>query len=706
MNHAERIIAHLWPHRKMLMAACLVLSLGLGFHISKLGVNNAIEIWFPMDDPALTAYKKFIDRFGHDEHIVIALHDDRGMLGPDGLGRLYRLHKILPAIHGIDSTDSIVSIATRYKVDLSVLQNLTPESSSARAMRAQVLNTTALRGRWLSEDGKFALMIARMDGRLDVDSIRDQTLSKVREVLADTGGNAYIAGIGVIYDALNRAATHDSAAVTITAYTLIGILLVLAYGRLRPFVISILSVTLAIIATLGIYTLRGHDLNMVTVVIPALILVGVLSITVHLNLSIAAESAQLPMRQRTVRGLGRMLWPCLINALTTMAGLLSLALSPMPVVQHLGIYGAFGLGAGFIIAFVTVLNFAHSEHAHQNDWGWISRRIQYATVRMTALALKAPYHTIAVAVALSLIAIGGATMLKVDTYSIDFLLKHHQVRRDAATIEKHLGHYTALDFTVSAPTSVSESDKRSAIQSWQQRVIDKNLASWSEIRPVSRMPNADQKIHISFGIPMLSAREIDNRIKAIRENAQLPKDTELASAGYLPLYVRMMDLIVHTQLESFAFAFLMVISILAVIFRSSYQLLLIALSNLLPVILILGVMGIAGIRLDVATVTIAAIVFGLVVDDTVQFLYRYRHERLQHHHATALLRTASCIGHAMGLTTLVMVVGFSILAFAAIKSIIWFGLLIALAMLGALVADLMLLPAIIHLWSHDTNEQY
>ena len=62
-----------------------------------------------------------------------------------------------------------------------------------------------------------------------------------------------------------------------------------------------------------------------------------------------------------------------------------------------------------------------------------------------------------------------------------------------------------------------------------------------------------------------------------------------------------------------------------------------------------------------------------------------------------LLATAGSAGHAMTITTLVMVAGFTVLALAAIKSIVYFGLLVALAMIAALLTDLLLLPALLSL---------
>jgi predicted RND superfamily exporter protein len=185
--------------------------------------------------------------------------------------------------------------------------------------------------------------------------------------------------------------------------------------------------------------------------------------------------------------------------------------------------------------------------------------------------------------------------------------------------------------------------------------------------------------------------------------ADFSTGVQVRPAGYLPLYVQMMRHIVETQLYSFALAFGLIMAVLSILFRSLQQLLLIAISNLLPIVVLLGTMGWLGMRLDAATVTIAAIVFGLIVDDTVQFLYRYREERKHYDVPGALSKTADTAGHAMTITTLVMITGFSVLGFAAIKSIVFFGLLVSLTMVAALFTDLLVVPAVLALRGRPRN---
>jgi predicted RND superfamily exporter protein len=166
----------------------------------------------------------------------------------------------------------------------------------------------------------------------------------------------------------------------------------------------------------------------------------------------------------------------------------------------------------------------------------------------------------------------------------------------------------------------------------------------------------------------------------------------------------MMDYIVSSQLTSFSLAFIAVFGLVGLLFRSVRMSVLALPANLLPVLMTLGLMGALGIRLDVATVTISAIVLGLVVDDTTQFLYRFRHESRQADSVTEAVSAAvRGVGRPMAITTIVLGLGFLVLGFAAIKSVAWFGILLATALFSALLSDLLVIPALLVALDRDRS---
>ena len=348
----------------------------------------------------------------------------------------------------------------------------------------------------------------------------------------------------------------------------------------------------------------------------------------------------------------------------------------------------------------------------------------------------------------ALIAALGITRIQVDTYSIDFLKASHPVRMDSERIEAGYGPYTPLEFVVRAEDGVRTPEVLGAIASWQDRINAHPDVGWSHsaadvvrrlnevltgggeaarVVPLdefaleqlfflydsgpdsdlsSLIAEGDTAARVTVGIPMGSAQSFEATINELTALAELPPGMTLTASGYLPLYVRMMDYIVRSQLTSFGLAFLIIFSLVGLLFGSLRMAVLSIPANLLPVLMTLGLMGLLGIRLDVATVTIAAIVLGLVVDDTVQFLYRYQHERSRR--ATeieAVSHAVRIVGRPMAITTVVLALGFCVLGLASVKSVAWFGLLLAFALVSALFSDLLVIPAFLVMLGEEEGEE-
>jgi len=199
------------------------------------------------------------------------------------------------------------------------------------------------------------------------------------------------------------------------------------------------------------------------------------------------------------------------------------------------------------------------------------------------------------------------------------------------------------------------------------------------------MISADNELRISFGVPIMSAR---------KNAAELPDNLRLQPAGYSPLYTRIVDEIVRSQVQGFSAAILLILVLLGIAMRSTKRVLLAIPANTIPVVLTLGLMGLTGIPLDVATATIATVILGLVVDDTVHILRPAKGQGLE----ATVMQAVDRSGGTLLLTSLVLAAGFLVLWFAQIRSIAWFGALTSFAMLVAIATDLLLLPALARLF--------
>ncbi len=159
--------------------------------------------------------------------------------------------------------------------------------------------------------------------------------------------------------------------------------------------------------------------------------------------------------------------------------------------------------------------------------------------------------------------------------------------------------------------------------------------------------------------------------------------------------------LVMSQLSSFGTAFFTVFGVIFVVFRSFRFGLLTIAPNLLPVLAVLGVMGFLGISMNVATIMVASVALGIVDDDTIHFINRYRREAAAGATTDQAIEIATAHeGRASLTTAIINSAGYAVLLLSEYKPTAWFGGLLALTMLTAFLAEVFILPATIKLLPH------
>lgn len=174
------------------------------------------------------------------------------------------------------------------------------------------------------------------------------------------------------------------------------------------------------------------------------------------------------------------------------------------------------------------------------------------------------------------------------------------------------------------------------------------------------------------------------------------KETTYRLSNLMVLYNNMLQSLFNSQISTLG-ASVLILSIMFFILFKSFKIVFIALvSNITPIFLLFGIMGWLNIPLDIMTITIAAIAIGIAVDDTIHFIHRFEDEfKLDKDYVNAMRRSHSGIGHAMYYTTIIIVIGFSILMLSNLVPTIYFGLLTGIIMISVLAADLLLLPKLL-----------
>ncbi len=434
--------------------------------------------------------------------------------------------------------------------------------------------------------------------------------------------------------------------------------------------------------------------------------------------------------------------PSLFNVLTTVAGLLSLVLVPIPPIQDFGLAGA----GGTVLVFLTVHFLVPPFLRHWDRGAWPQQRSglgRLGTVSRRG-ALFSMRHPKAVVLSMAglLLALSPFVLdLRVETDLLAYFKPGHPVRLDNARIEQALGGVTPLEISLKGDgpdtfqrVAVLQQVRR--LQSWLDELPEvSRTASMAELveemhwgmhqeQPQFRaLPGNDRLLRqyllvydgrdlyelvnrdfsharIVLGLNVHGTEAIGQVIDRIRARiaAEPIAGVTIEVGGYGRMLVDQVDLLVQGQLHSFAGAFAQMFLLMALLWRSFKASALCMLPNLAPLYFFFVLMGAAGIALDSATVMIASVVLGITVDDTIHLYHGYQ-ARLKKGLSPvfALARSYEASGRAVLATQVVLVSQFLLLALSDFVPTANFGLVTAVGLVSGVLFEFML-PALIVLF--------
>jgi len=594
------------------------------------------------------------------------------------------------------------------------------------------------------------------DAIADIDAKRGEILAaleaEVEGALEAAGRDAEGAwawgGVGVINEALNEVSQRDLVVFSTITFWVLVLCLWLSLRRLWAVIVAVTIVEVASLLLTGLYLGLGFKFNLVTMILTTLVLVigvtdSIYFITTYFQQREELEAKGLSKREAVVKAVGFCFLPGFINSLTTSIAFLAFASAKMAVIRHLGVFA----GAGIVIAFlstvvVTTAAFDLLDVRPPPAAGRGGRFLAPFLARLSELARRRRRPILAVGVGIFLAAGGGILQLDVDTYTLGYFYDDHPVRKADRFIEERFGPYMPLEVVVDAgePDGILDPAVLQRMDALEREVVAGEPKIAGAVSLAGVVKRLNQVFHegsaehhavpddpelvaqelffydptreddplqlvdfpsyrrgrITFRTSNDSAGEARRVIERIVAAADLPEGNEVVPSGYVPLYVRLIDYLVEGQVISITLTFGLVFVLIGVLFRSLRYALISVVPNAIPVAATMGFMGYAGIDLDVATVLIAAVALGIAVDDTIHLLYKFKAAYEETGDPEdAVDQAVRMTGVPIVTTSLVLTAGFAVLCLANVKSMALFGLLIGVTMISALVAELVVTPAVL-----------
>lgn len=732
-----------WP---IALAIVILVHLGSAAALLRLHVNNAPEVYYPPDAPAVALRNALRADFPSDEVLPVLFRPDAPYAG-DFLQRLERFADVLEAHPLVDRVLTVTRVerisGTEDGFEVGPLIGPDEIEAGADAARSRVLGDRFAPGFLASRDGRFVAVVVRPKPLAE--SLERQVLRRaVHQAIDDVGlREAYAGDAGpVTLDVAQLDSSVRDSALFIPLTTAIGLaLLAWVVGRWRPVVIGAVAMSTVVLPTVAAVALAGKPYTMATAILPSLLAAYTLATLLHLYAGIQrARVALLPRPARVDRALAETMRPGFYNVLTTGAGLLSLTLVPVPPVQVFGLAGAFGT----LLVFLTVFFLAPPFLLHWDVPRWPRSRSGFGATgkvarRLVRTSLRHPKTIVAVAVALVLATLPFTQRVEVESDLLTFFDHDHPVSRSTRLIESQLSGVTTLEISVrgAGRDSLAQVEALEAMRGFQRWIealpeVDRSLSMadlveemhWAmngEDPAFRALPPNDRLLRqyllvydgrdlyelvdrefaharIVVNLNVHGAKEIGRVIETIqaRLRAQPMAKLEVDVGGFGRLFADQVDLLVGGQVDSFFGAFGQIFLFMTILWRSPVAAALALIPNLAPLYFIFVLMGAMGIYLDLATVMIAGVVLGITVDDTIHLYHGYRTRLAKGLSPVfAIARSFEASGRAVLAISVLLVAQFGLLATSAFIPTANFGLMTAIGLLAGQLFELLLLPALL-----------
>ncbi len=711
-----------WPRRWA--AAAAVATLAALPLTAGLGVNNSIEVWIDREGEAFGAYREFLDAFGSEEFVLVVYR----LPADFDLAFLERLTDLRFALEEIPGVRRVRCLSQVYARGFGLL--------GLEAFKTELRESPFYHNLLVSPDGRTAAVWVELErGQRDRSRLAAEIEAAVRET--PPREEFWLAGSPVIDRALDEGSQRAAQTFFPLVFLLSGVLLLFFFPRPFGVLVPFLSVGAGIVWILALLTATGGKLNMVTVTLPPLLWVLGLSTSIHLlsrTRQLLASGFELD--EAIPEAMRELAHPCLLSAVTTALGFASLVASTMRPVREMGVFAALGillcLGSNFLL-------FPFLARAFPPRPAGADSLRHPVLGALAAFIHRRPRAIVAVAGVLGLGLFAALFGLEADSNVIGFFKRDSKI---AVTYDRVLAGFTgpySVEVLLSPPDGEVTLDAVRRIDR-----LGEDVGSWLGVAKVFSVADLIKKAHQRATLAPPDVHRLPGDEQAFAEAWQDASDhlgDELESlyhaatgtlrlsilaqpmgsdehrrlldaihaaladlgppwrprvTGIVPLLVDMQERLLESQIRSFGLAFLLIGPVIALLLRSVRYSALSLAPNLTPILLSLGIMSLFDIALDPATVMIAGIALGIAVDDTIHLLEFYLTQRREgagmDQAVDASLQT---VGRAMVRTSVVAAAGFFVLCFSEFLPLLYFGLFTALAMVAALLAALIVLPALL-----------
>lgn len=749
--------AALWilDHPRPIVAVIITCTVVFGYLMTGLETDHAAGNFAAADESFYEEFQETGRVFGRSETILYVVFHETEPFAADFLRHIDSLTTAIEAKPGVESVLSLANVPFLDRVGSDLRAEPVYDADlTSDALTRRILNQPFLRGLLISEDSTATMMMVRIEPAFNNRPERIDLVDEIEVAANDLPGEVALAGFPYLRTQYARRVTREAPLFTVLALLISLAFLFMTFRAWRAIVLPTLIVGLGIIWTFGLMAVFNQKLNIVTAVLPALIVIIGMANVIHLTTKFfdqyLIEQSRREAMIETLRTVGVATF---LTSLTTAIGFAVLMLSGNRLLEGFGGFAAVGIMILYGLS-ITLIPIAYMRaRPPRSDIASLATHDRFADyfdakARLTSRYSRGIVVTAAVFVVLGVV---GVTRISTDIFVFADFYPDDPLRRNLSVFEEKFGGVLPMEVviesdrpgrfkTLGAMRNIDELEQQlarfepvgmafSAVDlvklgnqayfggnpgayrlpsgyelPFLQSALDRFLGGHSENDLIANLPlfidSTYSRARIYLGVADIGTEQMNvlaDTVRTLTASAFSGEEYEVIVTGTAIVSTRSGESLVRNLIISLTVALLVISVLMAFLFRSSALTLISLAPNVIPLLLVGGAMGFAGITLKPSTALIFSLAFGIAVDDTIHFLAKYRvHRRHGMDRDGAVRKTLGETGKAILFTSLVLMGGFLVFTLSSFGGTVNMGALTALTLAVAMLANLFLLPALLY----------
>ena len=735
-NLSQQIVKLKWA----VLLITAIITVFFGYQASGLTINADILESLPDNDNNARLLKEIGSDFGGNSIGIIILETDN-IYKTEAIQHISDLTDSIGTIAGIASVQSMTNIIN-IKGDENGIEvgklidpyDLPDSRGDFDRLRANIANNPLYRGSIVSEDETSALIIFYLQDKAEVKSVANAVIDKADSLeLPET---LYYAGSPMLVSYITDLMRNDLVTLLPIAFLVIALILFFSFRSWSGVILPLATSVIAIIWTLGSIALLGYNMSMISNNIPIILLAVGSAYAIHVVNKINIERSD-NNPDPVAGGLQAVTTPVILAAITTAIGFVSFVFGAyLDMIVEFGIFTSLGTLYSCVLAlnFVpAVLALGSKPHYSAKPTGQPEDRlIEKLISKIASLTLRHPKRILIFWLLIILLGILGifaiersvniqeyfrpgnparkAEQIMIDKFGgtnpVFMLFKGDildpEVLQEMEAAANYMEQSPDINTTLSVADLIAElnyaiTGSRSIPDDSEQIQQIWFLLEGNET--LERMVNPDltQAIVISkFKSPDNESKKVFSDYMEAYISKNKSPDFQIEITGMPFVDITMDRSLINSQIGSILIALVFVIIVIGVVLKSLKYGLLATVPIVTAIAILFGIMGLAGISLNIATVLVASVALGIGIDYSIHIISHFNHLRATHDKIESVVsQSILTSGRAIIINFVAVSSGFLVLVFSDMIPLVYFGVLIAVSMISSGLAALTLLPSIL-----------